>query len=186
MEIPVEGEELEDFLPNYVAVRQEVEEMKEAEPGQFPKKTAFYVETGKIGVLDAVSVSDAQYDRAGAPVQDEKEAAEHYFSHFGRMLTITDLELLLRERYPFFAVEDWAFCPKRGELEVKLTVLPQAEEGVDGRLEEVNVWLSGTVRRQGALWLQKAKVRCILSEEKHSNGKGVAEGGEDSGTAETG
>lgn len=162
VEMPVREGELTAFLPNYVAIRQDAEKAKEAEPGQFPEKTAFYVETGEMGLLDAVSVSDARYDRAGAPVQDKKEAAGHFFSHFGRMLTIADLELLLRERYPFFEVEDCIFCPEREELEVRLTMLPQAEEGTVGRLQEVDGWLSGVVRRLGALWLQKTKVKCVL------------------------
>lgn len=223
VELPVEAEELTALLPNYAVVRQEVketkeaeetketEEMKEAEPGQFPEKTVFYVESGEMGVLDAVSVTDARYDRAGAPIQEEKESAGHFFSHFGRMLTIADLEQMLRERYPFFRAEDWAFCPEQGELEVRLAMLPQAEEGTEGRLQEVSGWLSGAVRRMGAVWLQGVKVKCILSEEKHPAGKyshgidspgigsqgidsqGIdspekegAEGGEDSGTAEAG
>lgn len=186
VELPAREEELIAFLPNYVAVRQDAEKAKEAEPGQFPENTAFYVETGEMGLLDAVSVSAARYDRAGAPVQDEKEAAGHYFSHFGRMLTVTDLEFLLRERYPFFEVEDCSFHPGRGELAVRLTMLPQAGEEMESRLEEVSGWLSGAVRRLGALWLQKAKVKCILSNGKSSHEKKKDGGGENIGAAETG
>lgn len=164
VELPVREEELMAFLPNYVAIRQDAEDAKEAEPGQFPERTVFYVEGGEMGLMNAVSVSDARYDRAGAPIQDEKEAAGHFFSHFGRLLTAADLEMLLRERYPVFAVEDCSFHSERGELVVKLTMLSRTEEGAEGRLQEVSGWLSGALRRQGALWLQKAKVRCILSD----------------------
>lgn len=162
VELPVRGEELTAFLPNYAAVRQEAEAVKEAEPGQFPEQTAFYVETGETGLLDAVSVSDARYDRAGAPVQDEKETAEHYFTHFGRLLTVADLESLLRERYPSYGVAGCSFYPERRELEVRLTMRSRAEEGAGSRLQEISGWLSGAIRRMGALWLQKAKVKCIL------------------------
>ncbi|MCM1192398.1 MAG: hypothetical protein NC123_10765 [Butyrivibrio sp.] len=168
VERPAKEEELTVFLPNYVVIRQDAEETKEAEPGQFPAGTYFYVETGKTGVLEAVSVADARYDRTGAPVQDEKAAAEHYFSHFGRMLTVTDLELLLQERYPFLQVKecsDCSFYPEREELEIKLTLLSQTEEEAEGRLQEVSDWLTGAVGRMGALWLQKAKVKCILKKQ---------------------
>lgn len=167
VEVSEEGEELAAFLPNYVVVRQEAGENEGTEPREIPEKTVFYVETGKTGVVDAVSVSDARYDKAGAPVREEKAAAENYFSHFGRLLTVMDMELLMQERYPFFRVEACSFHPERGELEVKLEALPQAEgeEAAEGRLPEVSEWLCGAVRQMGALWLQEAKVNCILCEE---------------------
>lgn len=163
-EIPAGEEDLAAFLPNYAAVLQDGEAEKaesgeaesgtaepgkaktgeaksgEADPGQLPQKTTFYVDTGEMGVLDAVSVADARYDRAGAPVQDKAEAAEHYFSYFGRMLTITDLNLLLGERYPFLKAEGCSFYPDQNRLEIKLAVRSREEESAgDGRA--ARAWL---------------------------------------------
>lgn len=135
-EIPAEEEGLEAFYPNYAAVRQDretdeedsgetepgEEESQNADPGQFPEKTSFYVDTGEMGVLDAVSVADARYDGAGAPVRDETGAAGHYFSHFGRILTMGDLNLLLKERYPFLKAEGCSFHPDQNRLEIRLVL----------------------------------------------------------------
>ncbi|MCM1057189.1 MAG: hypothetical protein NC517_06230 [Firmicutes bacterium] len=171
IEMSVEEEELAAFLPNHTAVRQDGAETTEAGPEQFPEGTVFYVETGKMGVLDGVSVSGAQYDREGAPIRDERETAAHFFSHYGRLLTVTDLELLLQERYPFFAVETYAFCGEKDEPEIRVVMVSRTEEGTEGRLQEVSGWLSTTLRRLGPPWLQKAKVKCSLSDGTVSDGK---------------
>lgn len=156
-EIPAGEEELAAFLPNYAAVlqdrkaesgteeseteesetgesekgRSESGESGKADPEQFPKGTAFYVDTGEMGVLDAVSVADARYDRAGAPVQDEAAAAAHYFSHFGRMLTIRDLNLLMGERYSFLKAEECFFYPDQNRFEIKLEMISREENGAE-------------------------------------------------------
>lgn len=179
------GEELEAFLPNYVAVRQEAEGEEEPDPRQVPEQTRFWVETGKLGVLDALSVPDARYDRAGAPVLDEVKAAEHYFAHFGRLLTERDLELMLGERYPFFRMKDCSYSPERGELKVCLEMLPHEEEEAftqeEGRLREVSEWLGSVLRNAGPLWLQGAGVSCVLSAETAvkgaENGRGEDQAG---------
>lgn len=182
VEIPAGEEELTAFYPNYAAVRQNEEaeqgEPGKAEPGQFPERTVFYVETGDMGVLDAVSVADARYDRAGAPVQDELAAAEHFFSHYGRMLTIGDLALLLKERYPILNAEECTFYSERSRLMVKLVLNPRGEEQKEEgdseeiRLEEVEGWLTGAIRRLGPLWLQRAEVKCELDCGNGSGGGG--------------
>lgn len=176
VEVPDMGEELAAFLPNYVTIRQEAEKGGEPDPLLIPGQTRFYVETGKLGVLDALSVTDAHYDRTGAPIRDEVKAAEHYFAHFGRLLTVMDIELMLRERYPFFKVQDCSFSAEQRELAIRLEVLPHKEAEAfiqeEGRLGEVSGWLSSVLQNAGALWLQGAGVNCILSAEK---------GGEDNG-----
>lgn len=170
VEVPDPGEELAAFLPNYVTVRQEAEEGEGADPRQIPAQTRFCVETGKLGVLDALSVADARYDRAGAPIRDELKAAEHYFAHFGRLLTVLDLELMLEERYPFFKVKDCSFVPERRELAVKLEMLPYKEAEAfareEGRLQEVSEWLGSVLQKAGPLWLQGAGVNCSLCGEE--------------------
>lgn len=139
-EISTGEDELAAFLPNYVPVLQDgaggKEEPGNEDPEQFPGGAAFYVDTGEMGVLDAVSVADARYDRAGAPVRDEAAAAEHYFSHFGRMLTIRDLDLLMGERYPFLKAEECSFDPDGNRLEIRLEVISREENTKNGRSAE--------------------------------------------------
>lgn len=172
---------------------QDTAAQQDAEPGQVPEGTAFYVETGEMGVLEAASVADARYDRAGAPIRDEKKAAEHFFSHFGRMLTIGDLDLLLGERYPSLKAEDCRFYPDQDQFQVRLSVSPRPENETEEngaktgpkndpgsgseeiRLEEVEGWLTGAMRRMGPLWLQRAKVRCVLPEQQAGGGEGVGD-----------
>ncbi len=163
VELP-EGEEPEALLPNYVEIRQDAGREDEGEASlRIPEGTAFYVETGKLGTLDGVSVTEARYDRAGAPVLDEKRAAEHYFSHFGRILTVMDLELLLKERYPFFRVGRCLFNRETKELRVELWLLPSADrKEAEGRLKEAGQWISELIARDGALWLENVSVTCIL------------------------
>ncbi len=170
VEVPDPGVELAAFMPNYVTVRQEAGEGKGSAPGQIPEQTRFCVETGRLGVLDALSVTDARYDRAGAPIRDKVKAAEHYFAHFGRLLTVMDLELMLGERYPFFKVKGCSFSPEGRELEVRLEMLADKEADAlpqeEGRLREVSGWLESMLQDSGALWLQGAGVNCILSAEE--------------------
>ncbi len=167
-----EGPEPTALQPNYVEIRQDPGEGDEGEaPRRIPEGTAFYVETGKLGVLDGVSVTEARYDKAGAPIPDEKGAAGHYFSHFGRMLTVMDMDLLLRERYPFFRVQACLFCPETRELKIELAVCPPAgREEAAGRLEEAGQWVSGLIAREGAIWLRDVSVSCILGGERERDG----------------
>lgn len=161
-----------------------------------PEQTAYYVETNAAGMLDAVSVAETRYDRAGAPVREEREAAGHFFSHFGRLTTVMDMEILLQERYPFFRVENCLFRREGGELEVVLAAAgkgrrglaesencwkncPEPGERQEDMTAEIGEWLEHTIHKIGPVWLQRVRVRCILS---GSVGQGGKETERDAGT----
>lgn len=176
VEVPFMDGELEAFLPNYVGLRQEAGEKDEADPLQIPEKTLVYLETEGMGVLNGVTVSGARYDKAGAPVRDKWAAAENFYSHFGRMLTVADMELLIQERYPYYRVADCTFDSGAAELLVKLEkdfrdAEGACEEAEEDRLPELGGWLKGVLRQRGALWLEGAGVRCILAEREAGHGR---------------
>lgn len=198
VEIPPQEEELKAFRPNYVELRQEPGGKDEADPLQIPENTLVYLETEKLGVLNGISVTGARYDRAGAPVRDEWAAAENFFSHFGRILTRADMELLIQERYPYYRLADCTFNPGAGELLVKLERISRqpgrsrgeaeadrqpgrgrgeaeadrlSETDRGDRLAEIGGWLEATLWQLGPPWLRQAGVRCILTEREAENGR---------------
>lgn len=165
---PMDGE-IETFLPNYVELRQEPGGKDETDPRQIPEKTLVYLETERMGVFNGVSVTGARYDKAGAPVRNQWAAAENYFSHFGRMMTTADMELLIQERYPYYRVADCTFDSGAAELLVTLEkVFGDAEracgEAEEDRLPEIGGWLKAALWQQGPFWLKEAGVRCVLAE----------------------
>ena len=179
-----EGDQIEALLPNVVEICQETaDDVRQ----RIPERSAYYVEVGGLGVLDAVSLSEAHYDENGAPIRSETDAAEHFFQHFGRLLTPMDLELLLQERYPLLHVKSCAYGREDNELDVTL-VLPQQEgrEREEERLSEISGWLRGALQRMGGLWMQDVGVRCTILWEDgtgnngnvQGNGQGNGDGGE--------
>lgn len=175
-----EENQINALLPNVVEICQETAD--EVQQG-IPERSAYYVEAGGLGVLDAVSLSEAHYDEYGAPIRSEADAAEHFFQHFGRLLTPMDLELLLQERYPFLQVKSCAYGREDKELDVTLA-LPQQEgrEREEERLSEICGWLRGALRRMGGPWLQDVGVRCTILREdgtgEDGNGQGNRDGDE--------
>lgn len=176
VELPGEVEEIDAMLPNYVKICQETAEdgeNRENIPQRIPEKTVYFVEAGEMGVLDAVSVSEACYDESGAPIQSETDAAVHFFQHFGRLLTPMDLGLLLQERYPFLKLESCVYRQEDNELEATLIVQPKKmQKQKEINLSEIRAWLRSELRQRGAMWLQDAEVKCILQ------GEGQQEEGE--------
>ncbi len=164
-----EEEEMVTLLPNYVRVLQELPEQEtDTGPGRLPKDTLFYLETDQ-GILEAASLSDARFDKAGAPVQEIRKNIENYFAHFGRLLTPKDLEFLLQERYPYFRVRGCLFHRENRELEIELEIIYRnfdREETVIERLAEIEEWLGMTFRQMGAIWLQGISVHCTLHDKK--------------------
>lgn len=162
-------EKIEDFLPNCVEIYQDTMEDVQL---RIPEKTVYYVESGGLGALDAVSVSEAHYDENGAPIQNEIDAAEHYFQHFCRLLTPMDMKLLLQERYPFLKVKSCVYHNENNELEVVFTMPHQEDQEQKAvELAEIRGWLCSALRRMGGIWLQTADVKCILQTEEGKAGK---------------
>lgn len=160
---------------NYVPIRQEAEEGdgEEEEKLKIGAGTEVYVEPRDMGILDAICPSEIRYDGTGVPVRQEKEAAEHYFMHFGRMLTPMDMELMLQERYPLFKINSCEFWQKERRLDVELALverkktsqMPQmSEKEAWEKLLEIGEWLETAVLKQGALWLRDCCVCCTLQE----------------------
>ena len=169
-------EKIEDFLPNYVEICQETAEDAQS---RIPEKTVYYVDSDELGVLDAVSVSEAHYDENGAPIQNETDAAEHYFQHFCRLLTPMDMKLLLQERYPFLDIKSCVYNQVDNKLEITLTMKYQdGQDQKEAKLEEIRGWLRSALRRMGGLWLQTADVKCILQTEEGKAGKKSGDKGE--------
>ncbi len=151
------------LLPNYVEVQQETGAPDSGERLQIPVETAFSLETAGLGVLDAVSVTEARYSKGGPPVLDRKEKAENFFAHYGRLVTAMDLELLLRERYPYLRVEFCSLQEEAGELWVKLKGEQPFREGEEELLLEIGEWLEEMFFCAGSLWLSGVSVKCSLS-----------------------
>ena len=168
-----EPENLACFCPNYVPLRMAPEE---GVPGhaewQIRKGDIFHLEPANMGVLEAECLSDICCAGAGVPVVSARQAAEHRFAHFGRMLTLWDMELMLQERYPLLRVRACVFRREAGRLEVELACLDGLNDSVREqwereyrdnwhvRLTEIRDWLEETLSRSGPVWLQKCSVRC--------------------------
>ena len=139
----------------------------------------FSVEADSMEVLDAVSVTDARYSGDGPPIEKQMrvKAAEHYFSHYGRLVTLYDMELLLQERYPFLQLESCTLQEDAGELQVSLRQVSPFQGGTQELLLEINEWLKETVSQRGTLWLKEVNVNCsLLSEEMTLNAEESAAG----------
>lgn len=184
-----EARELSCLAPNYVEILQELRDREELQEEEIqgkelwreserggdgvpclPAGTAFSVETGKLGVLDAVSVSDAHYGAVGTPLQEARRAAEQYFAHFRRLVTPMDMELLLQERYPFLNVAD-CILQENGILKVELAVSSRFCEEAGARLPEIREWLEAAVSKSGVVWLQGCSVSCNLKLIEEQSGK---------------
>lgn len=176
VELPRDVEEIDAMLPNYVEICQETAEDGRSIQQRIPEKTVYYVEADEMGVLEAISVSEAHYDESGAPVQSEKEAAVHYFQHFDRLLTPMDLELLMQERYPFLKLGACLYRQEDNQLEVTL-IQPhkKAQKQGEVNLSEIQAWLRNALRQMGALWLQDAEVKCILQNKEQQRQQGEGE-----------
>lgn len=178
---------LTQFLPNYVEVLQTLEEENENAFMRLPAAAAFFAETRDFGVLDAVSVSDARPFGAGALSAQTPLETESYFSHYGRLVTQADLELLLKERFPSLRVVSCSFQESGRKLHVavkearrkagkgkKRDGTEQAELPAKERaalLAELREWLEEALSCAGGLWFQGAAVSCCLLEEKEERGK---------------
>lgn len=165
--------EIPCLAANYVPIRQTFEEGDEEEELQIDAGTEFYAEPRDMGILDAVCPSEVRYDGAGVPVRQKKEAAEHYFMHFGRMLTPMDMEFMLQERYPFLKVDSCVFRQKEKLLNIGLALREEKEtfrlpevsvKEIQEKLPEIKEWLETAVSGQGALWLRDCRVSCRLRE----------------------
>lgn len=147
---------------------------------QIPAATGFFVETADMETLNAVSVSDARYNGDGPPIDGQKrvEAAAHYFSHYGRLVTLYDIELLLQERYPFLKIVSCALREDTMELQISLKQNTSLQNVTKELLWEIDEWLRQTISRTGSLWLKDVNVNCTLSSgnNTHSAG-GVAQRG---------
>lgn len=173
VELPGEAEKMDTMLPNYVEICQETSGDGESIRQRIPEKAVYYVEADEVGVLDAISVSEARYDEGGAPIYSETDAAVHYFQHFGRLLTPMDLELLLKERYPFLKLGSCLYRQEDNELEVMLLEpRKKAQKQREVNLSEIQAWLRNTLRQMGALWLQDAEVKCILQDRQQQRQQG--------------
>ncbi|MDE5893842.1 MAG: hypothetical protein K2H45_13055 [Acetatifactor sp.] len=179
VELPEKKEEtLSCLLPNYVPVRHSPEETEEQrEAGiRIEKGTEFYVEPRNMGILEAVCLEDICLGSMEAPSQQEKPSAEHYLTHFGRVLTSMDLELMLQERYPLLRLSACTFQRKDRRLEVALAFSAQgrnrkalmtageAREEMQNRLPEIREWLEAVVSKKAPLWLQDCRVEVKLKQ----------------------
>lgn len=177
------AEDWETLMPNYVEILQE-KDPQEDRPGggrsthlQIPAAADFTVETDGMEVLEAVSVSESRYNGDGPPIEGQMrvKAAEHYFSHYGRLVTLYDVELLLQERYPFLELESCALREDVGELQVSLRQVSAFQGGTWELLQEISEWLKETASRTGTLWLKGINVNCTLSSEEitHNAGENI-------------
>lgn len=195
VELTEKREDITCLRANYVPVRGIPEAIgANADMAQIQEGEAFYFEPRGMGMLEAVCLSDICCESAGAPVISERQAGEHYFAHFGRLLTPMDMELMLQERYPLLQVSSCVFRRETAVLEVELAypdnlekgmrnrmlrklIRPdQTEDGVEmqsvedpeeevrGRLPEIQRWLEGILDTEGPVWLRGCS--CVLRMEK--------------------
>lgn len=159
------------LVPNYVGLLQETvpEETVYEEPTnpylKIRAATEFSVETDNGEVLDAVSVWDSRYNGDGPPVEEHMraDAAKHYFSHYGRLVTFYDMELFIQERYPFLKAVSCSLPEAAKELQVALKTDAAFQGSKAELLSEIDEWLQETVSRTGPLWLRGISVRCTLA-----------------------
>lgn len=163
-----EAENWEVLMPNFVEILQEKHlDDNDSAYLNIPAAADFSVETDGMEVLEAVSVSDSRYDGAGRPVEEKMRAmaAKHYFSHYGRLVTLQDMDLMMQERYPFLRVRSCSLMEDTGELQVAL----EMESSFHGRTEElfleISEWLQETIARTGTLQMKGIHVRCSLEQQ---------------------
>ncbi len=170
------------LLPNFVPIRQQMGEADVEESGNAPAGgqisggTPFSLESREAGALEAVCLWDIRRDRAGAPVLSGRQAAEHYFAHFGRLLTPMDIELMIQERYPLLRVRSCTFRRDRAELAVVLTygkhpgsraalmLTESSLEELQSRRPELGQWLEELISCRGPLWLRGCRVSLTVSD----------------------
>lgn len=177
---PAPPQSLTCFFSNYEEIRQRVskeqqteEEAQEISERMIPSGTPFSLITQSMGVLDAVSVYDADYDGAESLVPENGQWTGHYFTSFGRLVTSRDVELLLQEEYPFLQVTSCTFQEDEGELIIKLAQRETSEpEAAEKKLPEIRKYLESAIHHAGVLWLADCHVRCSLSKTQKKNGRG--------------
>lgn len=162
------------FLPNYVPVLQWITQGEAWDKQLFISKgTDFNVHPGNMGMLEAVCAGDIRCGRTGAPILLEKQAAEHYFMHFGRLLTPMDMEMILQERYPFLRVSACRLQQTDKKLVVEIEIVKDKEnihkmqtlqEEARSRLAEIQEWLELAAAKRGPVWLRDCRVSCCLQE----------------------
>lgn len=191
VELAEKREDITCLRANYVPVRGISEEAGwDADMARVREGETFYFEPPGMGMLEAVCLSDICCRNGGAPVLSERLAGEHYFAHFGRLLTPMDLELMLQERYPLLQVKACVFRRESAVLEVELAYPDQLErrvrnrmicrlthsdrgnEGVEiqpaenpeqevrDRLPEMRRWLEKLLDEEGPVWLRGCS--CVL------------------------
>lgn len=165
-----EAQEWKDLVPNYVEILQEKSEDdgdgdSDGEHLEIHAMADFSVETEDMEVLEAMSVAESRYDKEGPPVCGDMrvDAAKHYFAHYGRLLTLYDMELLLRERYPYLELGECLYQEEAGELHVALHMGQPFSGRTEELLLEASEWLGETLSRTGPLWLKNICVKCTLS-----------------------
>jgi len=165
--------ELPCFLPNYIPIVQVREEGKSAKL-QIVSGSSFFVEPPNMGVLEAVCPMDICCEGDDEPLLARRQAQEHSFMHFGRLLTPMDMEFMLQERYPFLRVADCHFQQRDRTLKVDLALSEKQEESrieehyarLQGRLTEIQEWLKAVLADRGALWMRDCNVKCNLQKVK--------------------
>lgn len=166
---------LSALYANYVEILELVEEgERKSADLPLPAETVFHVETDRMGVLDAISVYDARYDGRGTVLWEEMQWRESYPASFGRMISVTDIDLFLQRCYPFIRVVSCNYKEEGRELTVVLTPVVNSagkqEENLQKLLPEIREWLEETLHHMGLLWLSDCHVNCLEKEEM-SDGK---------------
>lgn len=160
-----EAKNWEVLMPNFVEILQEKDpDDSDSAYLKIPAAADFSVETDNMEVLDAVSVSDSRYDGGGPPIEEKMraEAAKHYFSHFGRLVTLHDMDLMLQERYPFLRARSCSLREDTGELQVALEMDSSFQARTEGLFMEIREWLQEAVSRTGPLWMKGVSVKCTF------------------------
>lgn len=172
--IPMDAESLR-LKANYIECRRTVPEQEELT--EILRDTSFFVETDTTGILDAVSVTAAHYDKTGAPPQEGVESGENFFLRFGRLVTPMDIETLLHERYPELMLKSCTLEDTSGKLVIEAAVCRQLEgrvqvisgNGEDGKIadelvDEIQKWLESILHETGNIWLQDCTVEFRVEE----------------------
>ena len=189
------NESFSSFLPNFVpvqAVKEEGEEdsgsgMRDASDAvgrQIASGTVFSfddlpeasLDTRNMGELTALCPFEMCNEEAEPPVLSERQAGEHYFAHFGRLLTPMDMELMLQDRYPLLRVDSCLFRKSEHTLEVRLNYpdllknkkssrrIKKLRNEIMDKLPEIENWLERILSTEGPLWLQDCRVNCCMED----------------------
>ncbi len=153
---------------NYVEVLELLEEEEQKPSGmELPAGTAFHVQTGNLGILDALSVYDARYDGRGTVLWEEEQWRESYPVCFGRVVSVMDVDLLLQKSYPDIKVFWYGYKERDRELTLVLEHSGDRET-LRRLLPEIREWLEETLHQMGLLWLKDCHVICL---EKDTEGE---------------